>query len=186
MGNPGQLLCAFFINVRIAFDSTMAAQKEGGTSVAAPITPENPLTGRCFCGSITYTLSAPPAPPLWSYLCHCLDCRRFSGTSFAHNATFDDSALKIRTSAADSLDQVLSTFGEEKTGTRQFCRKCGSPLFLRTGEKIENMIGKVIVAVGTIEGSEKDERLKPGAEGWCKRREAWMGKAEGATESDEW
>ena len=161
----------------------MASAKAETASAEAPISSENPLTGRCFCGSMTYTLSA---LPLWSYICHCLDCRRFSGTSFAYNATFEGSALTILTPSADTLDQVLSTFGDGANGKRQFCSKCGSPLFMTTGEKIQDMIGKIIIAMGTVDGSEKDERFKPIAEGWCKRREAWMSKAEGAKESEEW
>ena len=160
----------------------MASQQEQPAK-PKPIDAEHPLTGRCFCGAITYSLAS---PPLWSYLCHCLDCRRFSGTSFAYNATLDNAALKILTPRPESIDHVLSTFGDKANGMRQFCSKCGSPLFMTTGEKIESMEDKVIIAVGTIDGSEKDERLKPVAEGWCKRRETWLCKAEGTEESEEW
>ena len=52
--------------------------------------------------------------------------------------------------------------------------------------KIEFMRGKVIVPVGCIDGSEKDPRLAPGSEGWCKRREGWLARVEGAREFDEW
>lgn len=48
------------------------------------------------------------------------------------------------------------------------------------------MQDKVIVPVGVIDGSHNDERLKPEAEGWCKRRESWMPGMKGTTEFDEW
>ena len=144
-----------------------------------PITADNPLAGHCFCNAIEYTISA---PPLNVYICHCLDCRRFSGTAFCHNALFDEAALKILQPPKDELDQALTMFGDKENGYRQFCAKCGSPLFMTAG----GMPGKIIVAVGTVDGSEKDERFKPAAQGWCKRRDGWLGPVEGGSEFDEW
>lgn len=48
------------------------------------------------------------------------------------------------------------------------------------------MKDQVIVPVGAIDGSEKDERLRPSAEGFCKRKEAWMAKMDGTAEFEEW
>ena len=53
-------------------------------------------------------------------------------------------------------------------------------------ERIESMRGIVIVPVGAIVGSEADSRLKPGSEGFVKRREAWMGGMEGCVQNEEW
>jgi hypothetical protein len=53
-------------------------------------------------------------------------------------------------------------------------------------DSIEGMQGSVIIGVGSIDGSESDERLRPRYEGFCKRREAWMRGVEGAVESEEW
>jgi hypothetical protein len=142
-------------------------------SVAAP------FTGRCFCGAITYHVTQDH--PLRSYICHCIDCRQSSGSSFAHNALFNDEALAI----ADP-DARLATFGNIQEGTKRFCSRCGTPLFLTTPATNTDMQGKVIVCVGTIDGSEKNKLLRPSAEGWCKRRETWMAKAEGSEEFDQW
>ena len=79
------------------------------------------ISGRCFCGQLTY---AAQAPILWAAVCHCEDCRR-----------------------AASADYV-SWFGVKKTGVtwtgkrtvyssspgveRSFCPACGSPMSFET------------------------------------------------------
>ena len=119
-----------------------------------------------------------------AYLCHCQDCRRFTGTSFHHNATFDEKDVKITKPEKADLDKVLTVWGDD--GTRQFCSKCGSGLFLTVGSKVESMAGKIIVTVGTIDEGESNPALKPSMEGFCKRREPWMKGVEGAMELQEW
>lgn len=37
------------------------------------------FAGRCACGAVTYDLAA---PPLFVHACHCLDCKRSSGSAF--------------------------------------------------------------------------------------------------------
>ena len=56
-------------------------------------------------------------------------------------------------------------------------------LLVRRGNKA--MEGSVIVPIGMIEGSERDERLRPGLEFFCKRREGWMPGMQGTKEYQE-
>ena len=163
------------------------------------------FTGSCFCKAISFTLSASPIRP---YICHCLDCRRFSASSFAYNASFPRSALTlIFTSPLDTAGKeqgdethdsaesqplakhgasILSTFGNETTGMQKFCSICGTRLLLYCGSSNVDMRDQVVVPVGAIDGSEKDERLRPVAEGWCKRREGWMPDMKGTEVFDMW
>lgn len=142
--------------------------------------PNSNFTGRCSCAAITYTLAANPTR---TYLCHCRDCKQGSGSSFSWQGWFPSSALTIQ----DPLS-VISTFGDASKGegTRQFCGRCGSPLFATVPDSVEALRGVVIVTVGSIDGSEESELLAPKHEGWCRRREAWMGEAKGAQQNDEW
>lgn len=80
----------------------------------------------------------------------------------------------------------LTTFGDETDGSRRFCGRCGTQMFLTVPERIESMKGTVIVCVGTVVGSQESDVLKPTHEGWCRRREKWLGKAEGTEEFEEW
>ncbi|KAK5945837.1 hypothetical protein PMZ80_003045 [Knufia obscura] len=154
------------------------------------------FTGSCFCRAVTFTLSE---LPMKAYLCHCLNCRRSTGSSFAYNAAFPRSALKLsfqkpartafasptatgsedaRGDAADdstAIDEsVISTFGVKASGMRKFCSLCGTRLLIYVREEVAVMQDKVIIPVGVIDGSEKDERLRPTAEAFCERREEWM------------
>ncbi|MBA7495509.1 hypothetical protein ES702_06096 [subsurface metagenome] len=114
-----------------------------------------------------------------------------TGTSFAHNTTFPFSSLTVSTrqsegqSTKDGTDSVLSTFGDLESGRRQFCRICGTGLFLFAkvpGEEDD----QVIVQVGAVDDSYQDERLRPMEEGFCKRRESWMPDMKGTKVLEEW
>ena len=37
------------------------------------------LTGGCLCGAVRYTTTA---DPLMTFVCHCRDCQRFTGSAF--------------------------------------------------------------------------------------------------------
>ena len=39
-----------------------------------------PLTGRCLCGSVTYSADA---DPIVQAVCHCTNCQRQTGTAFS-------------------------------------------------------------------------------------------------------
>lgn len=78
------------------------------------------LKGKCLCGEITYTLNG---ELLFLYNCHCVQCRAFSGSSFATNA----SILKDDFEVFDPGNNL--TFFEANMGKRAFCGKCGSPIY---------------------------------------------------------
>lgn len=151
------------------------------------------FTGACFCKAITFTLSSLPDK---SYICHCLDCRHITGTSFAHNIMFPFSSLVISTGVAGEtshapsmspdVDSVLSTFGNVEKGRIQFCKHCGSRLFLFPPAGAEGKVDFVLVTVGSIDESHEDERLKPTNEGFCKRREGWMPDMRGTKVFEAW
>ena len=72
------------------------------------------------------------------------------------------------------VDGVLSNFGGLSSGRSQFCRLCGTRLFLYCKISVADMRDQVVVPVGAIDGSHEDERLRGIGEGWCKGRESWM------------
>lgn len=159
------------------------------------------FTGSCFCKTIKLEIHALPRS---SYICHCQDCRRFTGTSFAHNLVFparavslivsgkEQSGVSITTSnesqgdAAESVDSqtggmianadlnLLTTYGDSKDGMTKFCATCAGRVLITCGADNTDMADSVIVPIGVIDNSETDARLAPRAEFWCKRRETWM------------
>ena len=78
------------------------------------------LKGRCLCGEITYTLTS---ELLFLYHCHCNECRRFSGSSNATNASIVGSDLTI-----NDPNERLTKYTLQQGG-RYFCSGCGSPIY---------------------------------------------------------
>ena len=77
---------------------------------------------RCFCGKLVLTCRG---EPVRVSVCHCLDCKRRSGSAFATQARFapDDVTVsgtyKSRTRTADSGNR----------SDHHFCPECGSEMW---------------------------------------------------------
>ena len=78
------------------------------------------IQGKCLCGEVQYLLKS---ELLCLYNCHCTQCRAFSGSSFATNASILAKDLDI----LDSNGNLTSY--ETKNGHRYFCKSCGSPIY---------------------------------------------------------
>jgi hypothetical protein len=96
-------------------------------------------TGRCLCAAVTYEVHGPLRDIL---LCHCEECRRWSGylgaftsTRTEHLSIDDEQALRWM----DSPDS-------DRHARRGFCGVCGSSLFWRPapGERTN-------IAAGTLD-----------------------------------
>lgn len=106
------------------------------------------LTGSCLCGDVRIVTLG---EPYRVGLCHCLDCRKHTGSLFHASAIFPADAVTIE--------------GETRTyGERHFCPRCGSSVFGRTGDEVEISLG-VLDAI---------DRLTPTYELWTVRRESWL------------
>ena len=75
------------------------------------------LTGRCFCGAISYAAAA----PYHRTLCHCSMCRRSAGAPCV--AWFSLARADFRL-----LQGVPKRFRSSAWATRTFCPDCGTPL----------------------------------------------------------
>ncbi len=96
-------------------------------------------SGRCLCGAVRYDLQGPLRDVL---LCHCVECRRWSGHVFAATAVRREH-LVLRESSG--LRWIASP--ESETGARRgFCRECGSSLFWDAPAR-----DSVSVAAGTLD-----------------------------------
>ena len=96
--------------------------------------------GGCLCGAITYEVSSDPIN-MWN--CHCDDCRRATGASFATNVFVNLIDLTI-TNGTVSTYQHSADSGN--TMTKGFCSDCGSQLFNSNSARPEIKV----VRVGTI------------------------------------
>ncbi|WP_411892555.1 GFA family protein [Yoonia sp. SDW83-1] len=77
------------------------------------------LSGRCLCGAITFEI---PAPARFD-VCHCVDCRRWHGTS---PVGIDLTDVTLTSGAS-----ALTWYRSSSLAERGFCSTCGSSLFYR-------------------------------------------------------
>jgi hypothetical protein len=106
------------------------------------------ITGGCLCGRVRLAASGRPDR---IGICHCLDCRRHHGVLFYAAAIFPKGAV-----------QITGETGEY--AGRNFCPRCGSSVFARSGEEIEFHLGAMDIT----------DQLTPSYECWTIRRESWL------------
>lgn len=94
--------------------------------------------GGCHCGSVRYSLTGPLRQIL---ICHCDDCRRLAGASWASTRAYDDNYKLLR-------DETLAWYDSSAWARRGFCTACGSQLFYQLKKETE-----FSVAVGTLDDS---------------------------------
>jgi hypothetical protein len=97
-------------------------------------------TGGCLCGAVRYRLGA---APFVMYHCHCSQCRRASGSSFATNLLVPTAAFEV-TAGASALGSFESSPGKR----RFFCSRCGSPIY-SASEATPNLRS---LRAGTLDG----------------------------------
>ncbi|MDX6623270.1 MAG: hypothetical protein QOE75_1202 [Solirubrobacterales bacterium] len=106
------------------------------------------FTGGCLCGDVRIVASG---PPYRVGICHCLDCRKHSGSLFHASAISPEDAVAV---AGETRDYE----------GRFFCPRCGSSVFARSADEIE-------VSLGALNAP---DQLIPTYESWTVRRESWL------------
>jgi len=93
--------------------------------------PDDALTlrGGCYCGAVRWTANGSPAH---SALCHCKDCRRWSGAPVVGWIAFQEAQVHI--------DGETRTFASSEHGRRSFCAACGTGLFYRNAELLPGIV----------------------------------------------
>jgi hypothetical protein len=118
-------------------------------------------SGSCLCGQVRYSVKA---DPIRIGLCHCMDCRKESGSVFATFGIWPRHAFEM-------TGDVRYYEG------RGFCTSCGGRVF----NQLEDP--EVEIRVGSLDMAPTD--VEPTYELWVKRRENWLAPLEGAEQFDE-
>jgi hypothetical protein len=106
------------------------------------------ISGGCLCGAVRVTATG---KPYRVGLCHCLDCRKHTGSLFHASAIFPADAVAVS--------------GETREfKQRRFCPTCGSSVLGRSGDEIE-------ISLGAIDAP---DAFVPTYELWTVRRESWL------------
>jgi hypothetical protein len=118
-------------------------------------------TASCRCGQLTATATG---EPVRVSVCHCLDCKKRSGSAFAVQARWPAEQVAIEgrskswVNIADSGNRI----------TFHFCPECGSDVHYEIDGKFD---GLVAVPVGAFDDSYV---LKPRFSVWEKRKHDWV------------
>ncbi len=150
---PGSRLLATVAESERPDEGELARTRGLATSSSSGHEPRETNLGRreggCLCGAVRFTVVGEPARV---GLCHCLDCRKASGSIFTAFAVWPRSAY--------------SASGETSTyHGRSFCPACGSHVASIAGDEAE-------VSIGTLDDAPGD--LAPQYELWVHRREGWL------------
>ena len=119
-----------------------------------------PIMGGCICGCIKYTINA---KPLFTQVCHCLDCKKLTGSSYVMNTSIFDNSLDIR---GELLKGELIA-GSGKKCTHYFCKKCGVYIYA----DYEFAIGRLTVRTKTLSNP---ELFPPQAHIFVKDKDPWI------------
>jgi hypothetical protein len=89
------------------------------------------LTGGCLCGGIRFEIDGELGPITY---CHCMQCRRATGTAFATNANVMRATHRF-TQGATLIAEYESSPGK----FRAFCSRCGSPVYSRLASEPDSL-----------------------------------------------
>jgi hypothetical protein len=115
------------------------------------------MKASCLCGGVTYEIAGPILRPRY---CHCVNCRKFSGTAHA--------AWGLVESAHVVMGQSNTGLGKYDSGhgLRVFCSSCGSPLWYEP-TRMPQYRG---IPLGVIDAGEVP---KPQMRVWMRSHVAW-------------
>ncbi|MEH3037518.1 MAG: GFA family protein [Sphingomonas adhaesiva] len=115
------------------------------------------ITGGCHCGAVRYTAQGTAEHHA---LCHCGDCRRWSGAPLAGWIAFREADVTIEGEPA--------AYASSPGATRHFCAACGTGLFYRNEQVLPGLID---IQSGTLDAPQDHA---PGAHIMVKERLPWM------------
>jgi len=119
----------------------------------------------CSCGQLRVSVEG---DPVRISVCHCLACKRRTGSAFGYQARFPAEGFRVE---GDYKEFVrLSDEGEERR--LSFCPECGSTVFYT----LESQPGVVAIPVG---GFADPDFPPPWVSVYESRRHAWVQMPEG-------
>ncbi len=108
-----------------------------------------PLTGRCMCGAVSFSISEPLPGALY---CHCKRCQRRTGSAFSVTGLTQPGSFSI----TDGADAVRTYRPDDDGWHKSFCSACGSQLFTNHPENQELLA----VRLGALD---QDPGIRPAA-----------------------
>lgn len=117
-------------------------------------------TAGCSCGALQVRCKG---DPMRISLCHCVACRRRTGSAFSFNVTFDEA--QVEPSGESSVFRRQAESG--RWCTFHFCPTCGATVFYA----IEIRPGRITVPAGAFA---EPNAFQPLASVYNAQRERWL------------
>ena len=122
-------------------------------------------TASCRCGQLKATVTGDPVSVS---ACHCLNCKKRSGSAFAVQARWPSDQVRIEGGS--------KTFGKvADSGNRatfHFCANCGSDVYYEIDGKFDDKFnGLVAIPLGAFDDP---FALQPRFSVWEKRKHDWL------------
>ena len=118
------------------------------------------LTGGCACGQVRYTMVN---DPLIVHVCHCTDCQRLTGSSFAVNFWTEAANLQIEMGHLHVAELVG---GSGRSHRVHFCSNCSMAIYSHyTSPRT------VFVKCGTLDDT---KIVKPDVHIWTQSKVPWL------------
>ncbi len=115
--------------------------------------------GGCLCGAVRYSCEG---ECVFSCLCHCRNCQRYTGSSFETVLAYPSSHVAV----TGKLTTYRDTGDSGKPVLRNFCPVCGSGIFAVA----EALPGLTLVLAGTLDDP---AQFKPTMEVYCDSAQPW-------------
>ncbi|KAJ3539821.1 hypothetical protein NM208_g5335 [Fusarium decemcellulare] len=165
----------------------MPDEAEGSSFPLASLTQDGwstkeEATATCYCGTVQ--LSFPLSKPgfVFTFVCHCSDCRKITASMFTTGFLILDTHLK-HVRGEDNLKQFSQsqTIERKNAMTNFFCSTCGSLMYRRAAARP----GESILRTGTVDDFKLAETaLRPVIEQYVKHRVNWLKDIEHVEQSE--
>ncbi|GAP88251.2 putative glutathione-dependent formaldehyde-activating protein [Rosellinia necatrix] len=126
--------------------------------------------GGCFCEKVRYSVEG---EPVGKALCHCLDCRKITGSTYSTNIMIAGSSFKLLSGTPKTIAKKADS-GREIVS--HFCGDCGSTLW-RDGASFGDA---KVIKVGTLDDVDALDNAKPIVELFANHRVSWVDEVPGA------
>ena len=119
-----------------------------------------PQRGSCLCGDIAFDLLE---DPLTVYVCHCTDCQRQTGSSFALTAIVIREALKLVRGTPEEYSIELH---DGRIKQAHFCARCATRLW-----EPSSVSTLAVLEPGTLDDT---SWIRPVGHIWMRSAQPWI------------
>ncbi|KAI1338448.1 carbohydrate-binding module family 43 protein [Xylariaceae sp. FL0016] len=120
--------------------------------------------GGCFCEKVRIAYEGKPTAKA---TCHCIDCRKITGSAFSTNLLVPASGFKVLSGEPKTISKTADS---GSTITSHFCGDCGSTLWRDGAAFAETKV----IKVGIMDDVKALDEAKPDVELFAPERVSWV------------